>query len=118
MKKPTRTTRRTAWIQAFEIRKLRRPELSTAAGKSSSAARPRPRALRSCPQPFRGAGRRSPRGQRLPSSAMATCSVLIVDRYALVRRALRALLRSDGDLDVVGEAADVGHALADLRAHR
>jgi two-component system, NarL family, response regulator NreC len=49
---------------------------------------------------------------------MATRSVLIVDRHALVRRALRALLCSDGDLNVVGEAADVGRALADLRANR
>lgn len=49
---------------------------------------------------------------------MAAASVLIVDRHTLVRRALRALLPADGDLRVVAEAADAGHALAGLQTHR
>jgi two-component system, NarL family, response regulator NreC len=49
---------------------------------------------------------------------VSTVSVLIVDRHALVRRALRTLLCRDGDVDVVAEAADLGQALECLRAHR
>jgi two-component system, NarL family, response regulator NreC len=49
---------------------------------------------------------------------MSAPSVLIVDRHALVRRALRALLRGDGDLRVVAEAPDVGRALAGLGTYR
>jgi two-component system response regulator NreC len=49
---------------------------------------------------------------------VSTASVLIVDRHALVRRALRTLLCRDGDVEVVAEAADLDQALECLRAHR
>jgi two-component system response regulator NreC len=45
-------------------------------------------------------------------------AVLIVDRLTLVRRALREMLRADGDLAVVAEAADLPEAIAALQAER
>jgi two-component system, NarL family, response regulator NreC len=49
---------------------------------------------------------------------MSAASVLIVDRLTLVRRALREMLRGDGDLAVVAEAPDLPQAIAGLQAHR
>jgi two-component system response regulator NreC len=49
---------------------------------------------------------------------MSAAAVLIVDRLTLVRRALREMLRADGDLTVVAEAPDVARAIAGLREHR
>lgn len=49
---------------------------------------------------------------------MPAASVMVVDSRTLVRRALRDMLRPDGDLAVVAEAADLPQAMAGLQAHR
>ena len=46
---------------------------------------------------------------------MARISVLIVDDHAVVRRGLRAFLESEGDIEVVGEAADGAGALQQVQ---
>jgi DNA-binding NarL/FixJ family response regulator len=45
-------------------------------------------------------------------------SVLLVDDEALMRDGLRAILESEPDLNVVGEAADGAGAVAETRRHR
>jgi two-component system, NarL family, response regulator LiaR len=42
--------------------------------------------------------------------------VLVVDDHAVVRQGLRFLLEQEDDVEVVGESADGGHALVDVRA--
>ena len=46
---------------------------------------------------------------------MEYISVLIVDDHAVVRRGLRAFLESEGDIEVVGEAADGAEALQQVQ---
>lgn len=46
-----------------------------------------------------------------------TISILLADDHAFVRRSLRALLDSTGELDVVGEAGDVAAALRQVQTH-
>ena len=46
---------------------------------------------------------------------MEHISVLIVDDHAVVRRGLRAFLESEGDIEVVGEAADGAEALQQVQ---
>jgi two-component system response regulator NreC len=48
----------------------------------------------------------------------AAISVLIADDHAVVRSGLRLLLESEDDLAVIGEAGDVGAAVAAVREHR
>jgi len=45
-------------------------------------------------------------------------TVLIVDDHAVVRRGLRSFLQSEGDIEVVGEAADGAEAIARAQALR
>jgi two-component system response regulator NreC len=45
-----------------------------------------------------------------------TIRVLIVDDHAIVRSGLRHLLEAEGDIEVIGEAADARHALFEARA--
>ncbi len=52
------------------------------------------------------------------SSAAGAIRVLVVDDHAAVRSGLRMLLEQEGDLDVVGEAADGAAALLNARALR
>jgi len=47
----------------------------------------------------------------------ATISILLADDHAFVRRNLRALLDSDGELEVVGEANDVPMAMRHVQTH-
>lgn len=44
--------------------------------------------------------------------------VFLVDDHEIVRRGIRGLVESEGDLDVVGEAASVAEALARVPAAR
>src|SRR5689334_13129127 len=116
MKNPHSTTRTTAWIHAFEIRK---PRLCTAAGITPDRGASRRPRLSSSPQQIPWE-RRTEARRCAPSfgGEMSAASVLIVDRVTLVRRALREMLRGDGDLAVVAEAADLPHAVAALHEHR
>jgi DNA-binding NarL/FixJ family response regulator len=59
--------------------------------------------------------RRLPGGRRV---AVVRVRVLLVDDDALVRAALRTILSSAEDLDVVGEADDGTRAVAAVREHR
>ena len=49
---------------------------------------------------------------------MEPITVLIVDDHAVVRRGLRSFLESEGDIAVVGEAADGAEAIAKVRELR
>jgi DNA-binding NarL/FixJ family response regulator len=51
-------------------------------------------------------------------SATAKISVLLADDHTLVRRSLRAVLRSDAGFDLIGEAADGHEAVASARRLR
>ncbi len=59
-----------------------------------------------------GAAIRTPRagGDRAPSAAGAILRVLLVDDHAVVRMGIGALLRSEPDMTVVGEAASCAEA--------
>jgi two-component system, NarL family, response regulator DevR len=47
---------------------------------------------------------------------VATIRIFLVDDHEVVRRGLRALLESEDDIEVVGEAATAGMALAQISA--
>ncbi|WP_044474540.1 response regulator transcription factor [Streptomyces sp. S4] len=52
------------------------------------------------------------------ASACAPTRVLLVDDHALVREGVREILSAQGDIEVVGEAADSAEAVAQAVRHR
>lgn len=88
---------------------------------------PRPRAVTTGPTPAdqptggagvpAGPGSRIARGRRIRRPVRAVTRVLLVVNDALYRCGLRAILESQPDLEVVGEALDCGAATECLRQH-
>ena len=57
-------------------------------------------------------------GSGEPQEGAKVIRVLLVDDEQLVRSGLRMILESAGDIEVVGEAADGGGAVEQVRRHR
>lgn len=103
------------------------PEMPPRQTQRSHGSRPPqqpPRAVAPDPAPgdqptgvIQESARPEPPLARIPRSTRATTRVLLVVNDALYRCGLRAILESQPDLEVVGEAPDCGEAIECLRHH-
>src|SRR5579864_2069198 len=78
--------------------------------------------LRAIPRPDPFATPASPEGssggvrEKTPARSADAIRVFLIEPYALLRHALRMLLASEGDIEIVGEAGSAGSAVEEVAA--